>query len=144
MQITGKATKPLASADLCLEDGRKIPAQLSDDGCTFTVADVVEKSGAYWFELTDREGLHGGSDDRWEILAIPDAPPTVQIEQPTANLFVTPQAVVPIRVSAKDDLALRDVALVFRLAESEPESSLPLFSGPQQPPQQSEPNRRGR
>jgi len=143
MQITGKATKPLTSADLCFEDGQKLPTQLSDDGCTFTVAGVVEKSGAYWFALTDREGLHGGGDDRWEIRAIPDVSPTVQIEQPRANLFVTPQAVAPIRVSAKDDLALRAITLVFRRAESEPESSLPLFSGPKQPPPQSEPNPAG-
>ena len=130
------------SADLCLENGRKIPAQLADDGCTFSVADVVEKSGAYWFDLTDREGLHGGGDDRWEILAVPDAPPTVHIEKPNANLFVTPQAVVPIRVSAKDDLALRNVALVFRLAESSPEQSLAALlrlrrsrrNSPSQPP----------
>ncbi len=140
MEITGKASKPLASADLCFEDGRRIPTQLSKDGCTFTVAGVVDKSGAYWFALIDREGLHGGGDDRWEIRAIPDAPPTVQIELPRADLFVTPQASAPIRVSAKDDLAIRDVTLVFRRAESEPETSLRLFSGPQQPPPQPEPN----
>ena len=68
----------------------------------------------------------------------------MQIEQPRANLFVTPQAVAPIRVSAKDDLALRDVTLVFRRAESEPETSLPLFSGPPQPPPQPEANPAGR
>ena len=88
----------------------------------------IEKSGSYWFELTDRDGLSGGSDDRWEIHAVPDAPPTVSIEQPTANLFVTPRAVVPLRVVAKDDLAVRDIALVFRQAESELEETLPLWA----------------
>ena len=140
VQIGGKATKPLNSADLCFEDGRKIPARLGEDGCTFTVAWVVEKSGGYWFALTDREGLHGGGDDRWEIRATADAPPIVQIEQPRADLFVTPQAVTPIRVSAKDDLALRDVALVFHRTETKPETTLRLFSGPPQPPPLSEPN----
>jgi hypothetical protein len=100
----------------------------------------VQKSGAYWFELTDREGLRGGTDDRWEIQAVPDAPPGVRIEYPTANLFVTPRAVVPVRVSAKDDLAIRDLALVFRRGEKEPEVVLPLFSGPKRAPQSSEPN----
>ena len=148
MQITGKATKPLASATSALKAAARFPPNSADDGCVHVgfaaPSSSIEKSGAYWFDLTDREGLHGGSDDRWEILAVPDAPPAVHIEKPNADLFVTPQAVVPIRVSAKDDLALRDVALVFRLAESKPEQSLPLFSGPRQPPQQSGPNRRGR
>ena len=140
VQVTGKSTKPLASASLCLEAGRKVPVQLAADGSTFSVTNVVEKSGAYWFDLTDREGLHGGSDDRWEILAVPDASPAVHIEKPNANLYVTPAAVVPIRVSAQDDLALRDLTLVFRLAETAPEKSLSLFSGPPQP---SEPNAAG-
>jgi hypothetical protein len=140
VQFTGKATKPLASAELCFEDGRKILAELNEDGDTFSAACSVEKSGAYWFALTDREGLHGGGDDRWEIRAIADARPSVQIEQPRADLFVTPQAVAPLRISAKDDLALRDVAIIFRRAESEPESSLRLFSGPARPPQQPEAN----
>ena len=122
-EIAAKATKPLRSAILCIEGGTKIPAQLGDDGCTFTVEFPVEKSGSYWFDLTDRDGLSGGSDDRWEIHAVPDSPPTVSIEQPTANLFVTPRAVVPLRVVAKDDLAVRNIALVFRRAESEPENS---------------------
>ena len=54
-----------------------------------------------------RAGLIGGGDARWEIDAVPDLPPTVAIEQPTSNLFVTPRAVVPLRITASDDLALR-------------------------------------
>jgi hypothetical protein len=138
VQIVGKATKPLTSASLCLEDGRTIPAQLTDDALGFSVGAVVDKSGTYWLDLTDAEGLTGGSDDRWQIVAVPDVPPTVHIERPAADLFVTPQAVVPVRVSAKDDLALRSIALAFRLTESSPESSISLFAGPPQPPRQTD------
>jgi hypothetical protein len=111
VQIAGRATKPLRSASLCIEGGTKVPATLASDGDTFTVAFTVEKSGSYWFELTDRDGLDGGSDDRWEIHAIADSPPTVSIERPTANLFVTPWAVVPLRVAAQDDVAIARIAL---------------------------------
>jgi hypothetical protein len=138
VQIAGKATKPLTSASLCLEDGRTVPAQLTADALGFSVADIVSKSAAYWLKLTDAEGLTGGSDDRWQIVAVPDVPPTVHVERPAADLFVTPQAAVPVRVSAKDDLALRSIALVFRLAESTPENSISLFTGPPQPPRQAE------
>ena len=148
VRITGHATRPLAAADLCLEGGRRIPAELSNDGGWFTIgyggaALEIEKSAAYWFDLTDREGLHGGADDRGEITAVPDAPPVVRIEQPTANLFVTPRAVVPIRVAAKDDIAICDVALAFRRSESEPEHVQPLISGPKPPPRQAGPNPTG-
>ena len=128
VEMAAAATKPLKSAVLCLEDGARIPAQLVGDGKQLSVAFTVEKSGSYWFELADREGLSGGSDDRWEIRATHDTPPTVSIEQPTANLFVTPRAVVPIRVAAKDDLAVRSMALMFRRSDSEPEIARPLWA----------------
>ncbi len=124
LEIAGKATKPLESAALYI-DGDEIPARISDDGYRFTVTVIIERSGAYWFELTDREGLTGGRDDRCEIRAVPDSPPTVTIEQPSDNLFVTSHAVVPLRVSVKDDLAVQQVDLVFKSCPR----TTPQFSG---------------
>jgi hypothetical protein len=128
VEIAATVTKPLRAAVLCLEGGARIPAQLAADGKQLSAAFTVEKSGSYWFDLTDREGLAGGSDDRWEVRAIHDTPPTVTIEQPTANLFVTPRAVVPLRVAAKDNLAIRSMALMFRRSDSEPEATRPLWA----------------
>jgi len=39
--------------------------------------------------------------DRWQIRAVPDAPPSISIERPTSNLSLTPRAVVPLRVTAR-------------------------------------------
>ena len=138
VQISAKADRPLAAASLCLENGTKIPAEISADGLTFSIGDdgvpfVVEKSGSYWFELTDREGLRS-EGDRWEIQAVADAPPTVVIERPTADLIVTPEATVPIGVAAKDDLAVARIELVYRLDESEPERRSAIFAGPEGEP----------
>ncbi|NUQ61695.1 MAG: hypothetical protein HUU20_04350 [Pirellulales bacterium] len=138
--IAARATKPLKAAQLCLEDGRRFDGRVTGDGRYFTIpADPrnpvgIEKSGAYWFEFTDTEGLTGGSDDRWEIRAVPDASPTVAIEEPAANIFVTPEATVPLRVTAKDDLAVRGVALEFHRSDQAdaPASTLPLYAGPAQ------------
>lgn len=141
VRMIGRANKPLASAWLCLEQGDRIPAELSADGVRFTIgygsaALVLQKSGAYWFELVDREGFRGGTDDRWPLRVIADAPPSMRIEQPTANLFVGPRAVVPVRISAKDDIALSNIALVFRRGDSGPEVTRPLFTGPKRAPRQ--------
>lgn len=139
VRISGEATKPLGSAAVCLEGGRKIPARIAGDGLHFSTGDnpstdgfAVEKSGAYWFALVDRDGLAGGGDSRWEINATTDLPPSVTIEQPSANLFVTPRAVVPLRVVAKDDLALHDVALALTRSDQpqQKESRRVLFTGP--------------
>ena len=115
-EIEATATKPLQSAGLCLDGGRQFPGRLSTDGLHVAFSDpalVVQKSGSYSFRLTDRQNLEGGQDDRWEITAVADAPPTVTIEQPPANLYVAPQANVPLRIAIYDDLAIRDVALAF-------------------------------
>ena len=93
-----------------------IPAEISADGRRFHVAPSrwrIEKSGFYRFDLTDRDGIPGGRDDRWPIDALPDAPPEVSIEQPAADLYVAPRAVVAVRISASDDLAVREIDLVI-------------------------------
>ncbi|NQU21197.1 MAG: hypothetical protein HQ567_07940 [Candidatus Nealsonbacteria bacterium] len=124
-RLTFKAetTMPLRTATLCLDGRRKIPGKVSEDGYHFTVPApgeppvVLERSGSYWFELTDRRRLHG-NEIRFNLSAVPDAPPTITVERPGETLFVTSRAVVPLRVSAKDDLAVRDVWLMFGLAEN--------------------------
>ncbi|MCE5269047.1 MAG: hypothetical protein LLG00_14325, partial [Planctomycetaceae bacterium] len=131
LQSTGRATKPLRSAELCFEGGRKIAATLCEDGRSFFVGEadaVIEKSGSYWFELIDRDGFRGGNEDRCQINAIADAPPSVAMQQPTANVLVTPQAVVPLRVFAEDDIALRNVVLKFRTSDGGPEQTVTLWT----------------
>lgn len=122
LEITGVASKELAAAALCLEDGRQIAATLGADSRTFSLGQpglppvVVEQSGAYWFRLTDRQGLTCDTA-RWDIRAVPDAPPSVVLEEPAGTLYVTPQAEVPIRVAVRDDLAIARVVLEFTRIE---------------------------
>ena len=138
MQFNGRANKPLRSAAVCFEDGRQTPARVSEDGMSFIAGGDgdsplrIEKSGAYWFKLCDRQGLHGGGDDRWEIRAVPDAPPTVSIERPTSNVSLSSRAVLPLRITAKDDLALRRIALVFVRSDrpNQPPGEVTLYEGP--------------
>lgn len=145
VSMRGTSTKPLQSAALCLESGARLKAQLGDDGYAFEVpgtgeqALVVDQSGSYWFELTDLDGLIGGPEVRYEIRAIADLPPTVVMEQPDANIYVTPTAQIPVRIVAKDDLALRQLELRWQPEAQGPmetppaEQSLPLFSAPERP-----------
>ncbi|MBN2474133.1 MAG: hypothetical protein JXB62_05980 [Pirellulales bacterium] len=145
VEISATASRPLKSAVLCLDNGQRIDAGPAGPQQQSVAAEFVlqEDMRSWWFELRDQEDLAGGSDVRGEIRAVPDSPPTVAVEQPTAGLFVTARAVVPLRVVAKDDLAVRQVALVFSDAarpEAEgsppPETVLPLFTGPPQAPSQ--------
>ena len=136
-QINATATKPLQSARLRREDGEEIAADISEDEHGFSIPTgrmTIDKSGAYWFVLEDNEQLIGGTDERWDIRAVPDTPPSVTIEQPASNIFVTQEAVVPIRVLVKDNLAIRDVVLIYTRSDHSDEGELviPLFTGREQ------------
>jgi len=135
--VTAEVTKPLSAAVLKLETGpddSQMPARLSDDGLKFEISAeegpswVIGKSGAYWFELTDRDSLKRGAGHRWEIRAIPDRPPAISLQEPSGNAFVTVDAVVPIRILVKDDLAIHTVHLRYVLSD-QGEEEIELYRG---------------
>jgi hypothetical protein len=166
VELEGRTNKPASAVRIHVDEGRTIEAPLSDGGRRFSVpgksgsaagsdkiasaagelqpsdseagaADfTIERSGTYWIELVDQEGFSSGDQVRYEIRAIEDFTPTVNIEQPQANTFVTPLASVPVRVSAKDDLALAQVALRFSRSDQsqQDEIEIVVYQAPDHPP----------
>lgn len=136
--LAGTSTKKLRAATIHVENGEPVPLQVSEDGYGFELPPdaepgfVIAQSGSYWFSLEDGEGLIGGPDVRYEIRAIPDLAPNVSVEAPDGNIFVTPEAVVPLRIVAKDDLAIAEVALRYSRSDrsEEGEFNEVLYAGP--------------
>ena len=145
VEFHGRAAEPLAGAALHWLERPPLALPLAADR-DFSAPPsggpplLVEKSGEYWFELTDQRGLSSLDSERWEIRALPDAPPSAAIEQPGPSAYVAPSAAVPLRVAAKDDLAIRAVAIVFSRTTpngaAEQTLAPPLYAGPKTPPQQ--------
>ena len=131
-------TKPLAEAAPKLGDDTEIPAIIRADGYAASIAPMPTPrsrfgtSGVYSFLLTDRDGFYNSAATKYEIRAVPDTPPTVEITQPKANLFVTPDAALTLSVRAADDLAVRRVTLDFLRSDKSDtgEESHDLFAGP--------------
>jgi hypothetical protein len=160
VEMHATTTKPVAAAVLHQQHGPDVAAKLSADGRSFAIPAVallttnaankppekshdgvkqqpaaslvIDASGPYWFELRDRDGLIAGSEDRWEIQAITDQPPSVNLEQPANNLLVTPNAAISVRVAAKDDLAIHTVDLLYTRSDHTEigETAIRLFTGP--------------
>lgn len=136
--ITAQTNNPLRSAVLCFDKKLWCQARVSSDGYSFTAPGpdddplTVETSGSYSFQLVDRNGLKGGSDVAWELRVEPDRPPTATLENPTADLYVTPRGVVRVRGWAADDLALRSVTLVVQRPDAATPYERVLYAGPQQ------------
>ena len=142
LTVTAKSNKPLSSAVMHLGE-KAYPVWLSEDGLRLELPGPsggspisIEKSGPYWFELIDRDGLSGDSK-RWGVEVVADNRPTVAIEKPSGELFITPRAMVPLRVAAKDDLAIREITLSLHASgfttdqPSRKPSTLLLFEGPE-------------
>ncbi len=125
VEVKASVTKPLKSASLVLGEGKqKIVASLSDDKLQLTIPATdgspwrIEENGTYSFELVDTDDITGGATDKWQIRAIADEPPTVNIEKPVSELHVTPAATVPIRVLVKDRLAIKQIALNYTRSDA--------------------------
>ncbi len=115
VRLSATADRPLASARLCFDDGRQLPCRIAAGDRRKVKAEfVVDRSTTYWFDLADGVGIHGGTGQRWQVRAVEDQPPVVSIDRPKSNLYVTPEAVVPLAITARDDLAVSRIELVFR------------------------------
>lgn len=136
IDMEGDATRPLRSMAICLEGGAKLAGTLDAKGLHFRVpgppaALRAERSGAYWFALEGRDGIAAPQDQRWELRVVPDRPPTITVEEPGGNVFVTPGATVPLRATARDDLAVHRVALAYTPpGEGAAPVEVALFTGP--------------
>ncbi|MBN2023052.1 MAG: hypothetical protein JW809_09690 [Pirellulales bacterium] len=140
VRFEATATKPLASAELRLSTGPTIPAAIDPDGVTLRVPGegveplVIDEPVEFRLVLTDREGLTAGQGRPYAIQVRPDTAPTVGVEQPSGTRFVTPQAIVPLAVVAKDDLAVARVDLEAASGAQPPTGPAPwriaLFEGP--------------
>lgn len=112
-------TKPITEASLVLGSGRVLRCAVDANDPERLVAPegsqlplVLEQTETFQFDLVDDRGIRGGRDSAFEIRAVPDEAPSIAIERPASTVYVTPNAVIPIRAVVKDDLAIRNVALV--------------------------------
>lgn len=127
IEVAGAVNRPAGAVRLRmdkLDAAGAVSGRLSEDRLRFTIGPdaqppwTARQSGTYWFEVTDAEGLRGGEDRRWNLRAVPDGPPTVILEQPAANTFVTADAVLSLSGVVKDDLAIHSVSIRFARSDS--------------------------
>ncbi|HEV7998246.1 MAG TPA: DUF4175 family protein, partial [Planctomycetaceae bacterium] len=127
-----RSSKPLATASLRIKDKVVGPIGLLADGREFRGSFVLSEAGtsSYALLLKDTEGIENPDAPRYEIEAAADAVPDVTIDQPAADATVTSVAHLPVTVTAKDDLGLREMRLRFGLgdASATPDATIPMAS----------------
>lgn len=148
IEIKGTTTGPIQAARIVLEKGEPIVAIiLSDDAGKERQAFRIDpqqwiatQGGPYKLEVVNDSGL-AGIVGQWNLRVTPDSAPNVSWQRPADDAYVLPRAVVPIEVSVKDDLAIRQVELTYdrndkseseRIARPK-EPPIVLYQGPEKP-----------
>lgn len=152
IEFFARTNKPLLKATLVVGAvGNKFDASLDADrsGFSFTVDGAnpwrTTRSETFRFELIGDDGFQSANDLKYDLTVEADPPPWAKLdrprgppEDPRGDVFVTPDAVVDVGVTAGDaftvrpEVALKTVALRYSRSDrsSEPDQTLPLYAGP--------------
>lgn len=101
----------------------------------------VERSLAFTVALEDQAGLGALAPLRYELAAVPDAPPVVRLERPDDDGVLPLSGRVTLMVEAADDYGLAEVSLAARVVAPETDAGagdgdgggwggLPFWPGP--------------
>jgi len=110
-----RTNKAIRKGAVVLDDGKRIA--LSRVGATtYTVTIPIAKRGSYKIRLVDRYGFANRDPMEYAIRLSPDEPPRVELVDIEARKFVTPYAVLPLKIRCRDDYGLRRVQVHVRVA----------------------------
>ena len=130
VKIEASADKPIKSARLRVADKPPKNLEIGEDQQQFTASFTITDPGVtgYWFELTDEAGFSDPEAPRFELRGMADTVPDVVIEQPMADVLLAPDAELPIKILAKDDLGLKSVRISYTLNDDPTPKLIPLVS----------------
>jgi hypothetical protein len=80
----------------------------------FWTADLpIAKDGKFWIELADAKGHTSTNDEPYQIAALPDETPKVEIPEPGQDVRAEATNTVPVKISVTDDYGLQEIKLVY-------------------------------
>lgn len=128
--------RPLAAAEMLMEDGSVVPLQVSADGREVTHTREPAASFTYSFRWKDRDhGFVHAPPTRHSIRVEPDTAPRVLLAKPTRDLKATPRKQVDVAFEAEDDHGVAEAWIVYTLEGDAVESAeeervaIPLDAG---------------
>ncbi|MFP4528089.1 MAG: DUF4175 family protein [Candidatus Kapaibacterium sp.] len=94
-------------------DTSRIPLEVADR--TASGGFTVRNSGIYYINITGKNGESNDNPIRYAVSALTDAHPTITLLQPTMNVQVSEEAILPIKVAISDDYGFSKLLLHYRL-----------------------------
>ncbi len=135
LEMRGRTDQPVTKVVLQSASGRQITAQVGPEGQSFKLERSdwqVENSDTYTLQLTTAAGLTTRATVELAFEVVADRPPQVRFIEPTNDLTVLSTVAVPLVIEASDELAVREINLVFRRSDrtDEGEQRLSFWQAP--------------
>ncbi|MFQ5851448.1 MAG: DUF4175 family protein [Candidatus Binatia bacterium] len=114
--LEAESSKEVAKAKLLLDEGREVPLRIAGKRLQGNL--VLFQSQRYRILAEDLLGFRN-SPIPYEIRALPDGFPTVNLLKPTGNLEVQGDETLVLEFGARDDFGIQEVSLVVKVGDKE-------------------------
>lgn len=111
VEVTATANKTLSAVQVLRDKAPSGTWKVDAEKAIGTLD--IKKTGTYALHLTDTHGFEGKETTNYEIRALPDQTPNVQISQPTADMDLVPNGSIPLVARATDDYGIVRMGLEY-------------------------------
>jgi hypothetical protein len=108
------STKPVAKAEIVLEDGKRVPLKI--DGQKLQGHLVLFQSQQYQIMVEDAHGFRN-SPIAYDLRVKPDGFPTIDLLTPSEDLEVNGDEIITLEYSARDDFGIGEINLAIKVGE---------------------------
>ncbi len=116
IRLEAQSNKKLAKAKILLDQGREIPLKIQGKELQGNL--VLLQSQTYQILAEDMLGFKN-SPITYELRALPDQFPSVELIRPTENLEINGDETLVLEFTAKDDFGIQEIILVSKVRGKE-------------------------
>ncbi|MBD3234915.1 MAG: hypothetical protein GF315_14420 [candidate division Zixibacteria bacterium] len=114
--LTIESNKLLETGKLVFESAGEMPLEIKDN--TAAVDFRIKSDDNYHIEIADADGLTNPDPITYNIYALPDANPEVEIIQPGEDIVIGDVKELPLLISARDDFGFNKLNLTYQVKSS--------------------------
>ena len=114
--ISGAASKTLKEA--FIQFGNNSKQTVTTHGDKYSVSFPLLCDNSYFISLIDEEGWSNNEPVRYQLKAVPDEYPTINIVEPGRNIDIAGDQTIKLFLNAKDDYGFSGLRLGYRLLKS--------------------------
>ncbi|HEX2897684.1 MAG TPA: DUF4175 family protein, partial [candidate division Zixibacteria bacterium] len=103
------ANLPVETAEMVFDDDSRTPMKVSGNNAEISM--VVEKSKSYYFHLIDHLGEENPDPIEYNITAVPDEYPSIDILRPGFDVNLTEEMMLPLKLRIFDDYGFTSLVL---------------------------------